>query len=82
MKKKITTVKSSDLTLLKMVAGGEKRHRIVVDTDGILKEWVGFGWISLRQASKADRERWPRVVSKREADETARSRPAAKPKRK
>jgi len=82
VKKKVTTVQASDLTLLKMVAGGEKRHKIVVDTDGILKEWVGFGWIDLRQASEADRERWPRVVGKREINEGARSRPKAKPKRK
>jgi len=79
---KIKTVKASDLSLLKMVAGGEKRHKIVVDTDGILKEWVGFGWINLRQATEADRERWPRVMGKRENNESARSRPKARPKRK
>lgn len=75
-------VKASDLSLLKMVSGGEKRHKIVVDTDGILKEWVGFGWINLRPASEADRERWPCVRSKREVNESTRSRPKAKPKRK
>lgn len=79
---KIKTVNASDLSLLKMVAGGEKRHRVVVDTDGILKEWVGFGWIDLRPASEADRERWPRVVGKREDNEKSASRPKAKPKRK
>ena len=81
MKKKITTVNASDLSLLKMVAGGEKRHKIVVDTDGILKEWVGMGWINLRAASQADRERWPRVVGKREDNAPTRPRPKAKPKR-
>jgi hypothetical protein len=80
--KKVKTVRASDLTLLKMVAGGEKKHRIVVDTDGILKEWVGFGWVNLREATKADRERWPRVVPKRETNATTRSRPKAKPRRK
>jgi len=82
VKKKITTVHASDLTLVKMDAGGEKRHKIVVDTDGILKEWVGFGWIDLRPASEADRGRWPRVVGKRENDAPTRARPKAKPKRK
>jgi hypothetical protein len=79
---KIKTVKASDLSLLKMVAGGEKRHKIIVDTDGILKEWVGFGWINLRQATERDRERWPRVVGKSEPNATTNSRPKAKPKRK
>jgi len=66
--KKLKTVRVSELTLLKMVAGGEKRHKIVIDTDGKLKEWVGFGWIDLRVATEHDRERWPRVVGKREGN--------------
>lgn len=59
---KVKTVEASELTLRKMKAGGEKRHNIVVDTDGRLKEWVGMGWITIREATPADRQRWPRVV--------------------
>ena len=43
-----------------MVAGGEKRHPIVID-DRTVREWVGFGWIDLRRATSADFSKYPCV---------------------
>lgn len=37
----------SSLSPLHMVAGGEKKHPVVV-CDNKVMEWVGFGWIELR----------------------------------
>jgi hypothetical protein len=46
-------IKRADLSTIKMVAGGEKRYPKVV-LDGRVKEWVGFGWIDLREAEQQD----------------------------
>ena len=37
-----------------MVNGNEKKYKIVID-NGIVKEWVGIGWIKIRKATKADK---------------------------
>lgn len=55
-----STVKRAELSNLKMVAGNEKKYSKVV-VDGQLKEWIGFGWIPLRRATKKDRETYPIV---------------------
>lgn len=44
-----------------MVMGGEKTHPIVID-DGMVKEWVGIGWIELRYANKSDLNTLPTVI--------------------
>lgn len=48
------------LSTLSMVAGNEKRVRFVID-GGMLKEWVGIGWIDIRKATAADRKKYPEV---------------------
>lgn len=55
------TVRAEELSTVSMVAGNEKRYSAVID-DGVLKEWVGFGWIDLRDATDEDRENYPTVV--------------------
>lgn len=57
------TVKATELSNLKMVAGNEKKYGAVVEND-ILKEWVGFGWIDIRTATKEDYEKFPVVERK------------------
>ncbi len=49
------------LSSLRMVAGGEKTHPIVIDS-GVVKEWIGFGWIDLREATDDDRTTYPEVL--------------------
>lgn len=55
------TIRAEDLSNFAMVAGKEKRIRKVIQ-DGILKEWVGIGWIVLRRATPSDVKRYARVV--------------------
>lgn len=53
-------VDAARLTNLKMTAGGEAKLKRVVQ-GGILKEWVGIGWIEVRAATRSDRKRYPEV---------------------
>lgn len=56
----MTEVHARELSSIAMVEGNESKYRIVVDGD-MLKEWVGIGWIELRKATEADREKYPEV---------------------
>lgn len=58
----LKTVKSSELTTIKMVAGNERKYGKVVH-GGKLKEWVGIGWIDVRSATSSDERRYPFVVT-------------------
>jgi len=55
------TVHASKLSRIRMVAGQEKIYRQVID-NGIVKDWVGFGWVDLRDATPADYKKYPTVV--------------------
>lgn len=55
------TVEARELGNLRMVEGGEKKYQIVIDS-GLVKEWVGIGWIELRKATFEDREQYPIVT--------------------
>lgn len=57
------TVPAHKLSNRAMVSGNEAYYRIVID-DGIVKEWVGIGWIELRKASKSDIGKYPTVERK------------------
>lgn len=48
------------LSKMSMVAGGEKKVSIVID-NGIVKQWVGIGWIDLRTATAADKKKYHTV---------------------
>ena len=50
----------SAVSNVRMAAGNEKKHPIVI-LDGIVKEWVGFGWIGDDKATKADFKKYPTV---------------------
>jgi len=55
------TIPVSKVSNIRMAAGGEKRITKLID-DGVLKEWVGIGWIVLRKATAADKKRYMRVA--------------------
>lgn len=55
-------IKREMLSPIRMTTGGEKKYPIVIDTDGMVKEWIGFGWITLEQATAEDIAIYPRVV--------------------
>lgn len=51
----------SRLTNIAMVAGGEKVLNKVI-LEGRIREWVGFGWIDIGEASAKDYKTLPAVV--------------------
>ena len=59
--KKMKTVPVSKLSTLSMVAGGEKKHPVVIH-EGMRKRWVGFGWVTEQKATKAYSEKYPTAV--------------------
>lgn len=75
------TVHISDVSNIRMVAGGEKRHPIVI-IDGIVKEWVGIGWIGDLPPTPEEAEKYPTVVreTRKEQRKVARQRKAANDK--
>lgn len=48
------------LSKIAMVAGNEERFEIVIDR-GVVKEWVGIGWIDIGPAEPADYKKYPEV---------------------
>lgn len=54
------TVKRSELSTIRMVAGGEKRIDRVIIGDRV-HNWVGFGWVDEGKATKANFKKYPTV---------------------
>lgn len=57
------TVTRRQVGNIAMVNGGEKKHPRVI-LDGIVKNWVGFGWVDEGKATAADLKKYPTVVDK------------------
>jgi hypothetical protein len=55
------TVKATELSKLRMVTGNEKIYDAVID-EGVLKEWVGIGWVEHGPATEKDYEKYPVVT--------------------
>jgi hypothetical protein len=53
-------IKASELSNLKMTCGNEHKYNTVID-NGIVKQWVGIGWVDLRKAEKEDKRKYPVV---------------------
>ncbi len=60
-KAKPNTVHARDCSTLAMTAGNERRFSKIVD-DGIVKQWVGFGWVSEGPEEFPRDAKLPRVV--------------------
>lgn len=56
-----TTVPRAELSNLRMAAGNENKYPVVI-VDGVLKEWVGIGWIDIDTATEQDYDRVPEAV--------------------
>ena len=56
----MTTVAARELNSVAMAQGNEHKYSIVID-EGVVKEWVGIGWIELRKARPEDTEKYPTV---------------------
>ena len=57
----IYTIEASQLSICRMVAGNEKKYKMVIDNK-ILKEWVGIGWVDVREATSEDYKKFPIVT--------------------
>lgn len=57
----VKTVHARELATIVMAAGNESKFTMVID-HGVLKQWVGIGWIEIRPANHLDRETYPTVV--------------------
>lgn len=55
------TVKLSELSNLRMVAGNEKKYDTVVIA-GVVKQWVGIGWVGEDKATEADCKKYPVAI--------------------
>jgi hypothetical protein len=56
-------VQAIECSTIKMVAGNEKRLSCVID-GGILKEWIGFGWVNLGAPNAEQKKKYPYVIRK------------------
>ena len=54
-------VKLSELTNMRMVAKNEAKYSIVIIA-GIVKQWVGIGWVGEDKATDADRKKYPEAI--------------------
>lgn len=55
------TVDAAELSFLRMVAGNENKYDRVID-EGVVKQWVGFGWVAEGPPDPIDVESCPVVV--------------------
>lgn len=55
------TINVRKLTNIAMTAGGEKAIKQVIHR-GQVVEWVGFGWIDIREPTAEDRTTIPQAV--------------------
>jgi hypothetical protein len=44
-----------------MIAGGELQHPTIIEGNLVL-QWVGIGWIPLREATQEDRNTLPTLI--------------------
>jgi hypothetical protein len=62
----MNTVHRHELTNIKMVAGNEKKYSTVI-IEGIVMDWVGFGWVGEAVATDEDRKKFPEMVENNES---------------
>ena len=55
------TIKRSELGKHRMVACNEGKFDRVID-NGVIHEWIGFGWIGIVRATKEDYQKYPTVI--------------------
>lgn len=58
---KTITVKRSELGTFRMAISNERKYNKVI-VNGIVREWIGFGWIDLDKATEEDRQKYPTVI--------------------
>lgn len=61
LSKRPKPVSFRDVSTIAMVAGKEKKIAKVIH-NGVVKEWVGIGWVDLDPATAADFLKFPEVL--------------------
>lgn len=56
----MTKIAAKEFTNIAMVNGNEQLYKVVID-NGMVKEWVGIGWLELRKAVPSDYKKMPEV---------------------
>jgi hypothetical protein len=56
-----TTLTHQQCSRLAMIAGGELQHPTIIEGNLVL-QWVGIGWIPLREATQEDRNTLPTLI--------------------
>jgi hypothetical protein len=56
-----TPIHKDSCSTVAMVAGGEDRIQYVIKS-GKLKQWVGIGWVDVREATEQDYYTYPTVI--------------------
>jgi len=59
---KTKKIKLKELTTIKMVSGNEKKYKTVI-INNYVEDWVGFGWVTVRRATKKDYKKIPVAVN-------------------
>ena len=55
---KLEFINITDLSTISMVTKNEKKYQTVIHA-GIIKDWVGIGWIELGKPTKEDFKKYP-----------------------
>lgn len=55
------TIPASECSIAKMVGVNEHKFTKVIH-NGVVKQWVGIGWVSEGEPTKAQKETLPQVV--------------------
>lgn len=54
------TIDESELENFRMVARKDKPGTVI--HEGMVKDWVGIGWVTVRKATAADKKKFPVAV--------------------
>lgn len=55
---KLEFINITDLRIISMVTKNEKKYQTVIHA-GVIKDWVGIGWIELKTPTKEDFKKYP-----------------------
>jgi hypothetical protein len=60
MKKRRRYIKAEECRIISMVAGNEKKFDKIIH-NGLIKQWVGIGWVTEGPADSTDCDKYPIV---------------------
>ncbi len=64
----MVTVEPEELSTMKMSCGGPELYELVID-GGVLKRWVGIGWMDEGEPTEEQWETLPQVININEEED-------------